>query len=158
MQTTVFQRLQEVLDAHGVPYDVMRHPPVYTSQQAAEVRGTRLSSGAKALICKADAQFVMLVLPADKRLDSKRIRRDESIRSLRFARPEEVYQQTNLTPGAIPPLGSLFGLPTWCDETLGAEPTINFNAGDHGISISMRFDDYVSVERPKLGVYAREPG
>ncbi len=61
---------------------------------------------------------------------------------------------TGLTPGSIPPFGSLFGLPTHCDERLGDNDVINFNAGDHGISVSMQYADYVRVEKPELAVFA----
>ena len=61
---------------------------------------------------------------------------------------------TGLTPGSIPPFGSLFGLPTLCDERLGENEMINFNAGDHSISVSMRYADYVQVEKPELGMFA----
>jgi hypothetical protein len=33
---------------------------------------------------------------------------------------------------------------------------VNFNAGDHSISVSMRYADYVQVERPELGMVAAE--
>ena len=70
---------------------------------------------------------------------------------------EEVEQLTGLAPGSIPPFGSLFQLPTWCDEGLAAEPRINFNAGDHGISISMTYADYARAERPRVGAFAELP-
>ena len=57
---------------------------------------------------------------------------------------------TGLEPGAIPPFGSLFGLATLCDQRLGEHETINFNAGDHGIFVSMRYADYLRVEAPEL--------
>lgn len=146
----VFERLCELLDRQRATYEVSRHEPVYTSEQAAAVRGASLSSGAKALICKADERFVHLVLPASLRLDSKRVRRDQGLRSLRFATPEEVLELTTLTPGSIPPFGSLFGLPTWCDRRLVDESEINFNAGDHGISIRLATAEFLRVESPQL--------
>src|SRR3954462_14491514 len=114
MSATVFDRLQQFLDGKAIKYDVLRHAPVFTSEEAAAVRGTPLASGAKALICKADERFVMIVMPADRRLASK----EAGAKSLRFASREEVEQLTTLAPGSIPPFGSLFGLPTWCDESL----------------------------------------
>jgi Ala-tRNA(Pro) deacylase len=153
MLDSVFDRLRSLLDNKGVAYEVLPHAPVYTSEEAAAVRGTSLSSGAKALICKADERFVMFVLPADRKLASKEVRKREGIKSLRFASREEVQQITGLTPGSIPPFGSLFGLATCCDERLAQEPRINFNAGDHSISISMAYQDYVAVEQPRLGSY-----
>ncbi len=151
---SVFDRLSALLSSKPVPFTVQNHRPVFTSEEAAEVRGTPLASGAKALICRADEQFLIIVLPADKKLASKSVRRSGGIKSLRFATREEVEQFTGLTPGSIPPFGSLFGLPTWCDERLGEQPRINFNAGDHAISISLNYDDYLAVEDPKLGQFA----
>ena len=57
---------------------------------------------------------------------------------------------TGLQPGSIPPFGSLFNLPTYCDPALGENDTINFNAGDHAISVHMKYVDYVAAEKPKL--------
>ncbi len=153
----VVDRLVELLESRNVHFDLLRHDPVFTSEQAAQVRGTSLASGAKALICKADGRFLMFVMPADCRLASKQVRKAESIRSLRFADRDEVLELTGLEPGAIPPFGSLFGLPTWCDEQLAEQTVINFNAGDHAVSISMQYADFGAVEQPRLGRYAQRP-
>jgi Ala-tRNA(Pro) deacylase len=159
MADTVFQRVEQLLAQHGVEFSVLRHEPVYTSEEAARVRGTPLSSGAKALVCKSEAGFVMFVLPADRKLASGEVRRAQGWRKLRFASREEVEQLTGLQPGSIPPFGSLFGLSTLCDHRLAENPKINFNAGDHSISVSMTYADYLRVENPALGVFAEEvPG
>src|SRR5262245_31310297 len=154
MSQTVFERVSALLEAKAISFEVLRHAPVFTSEEAAAVRGTPLASGAKALICKVDEQFVMIVLPADRKLASKSVRKAAGAKSLRFASREEVEQLTGLAPGSIPPLGSLFGLPTWCDERLSDHARINFNAGDHSISLSMSYADYLAAEKPRLGVYA----
>ena len=151
---SVFERLSAKLTQAGVAFDVLRHAPVFTSEEAAKVRGTPLASGAKALVCKADEQFVLLVLPADRRLASKFVRKSAGVKSLRFATKEEVLELTGLAPGSIPPFGSLFKLPTWCDERLAEQTPINFNAGDHAISISLAYTDFVHIEQPRLGVFS----
>lgn len=154
MALTVLDRLNGLLLGKGIEFSLLRHAPVFTSDEAVAVRGTSLASGAKALICKADEQFVMIVLPADRRLASKAVRKEAGVKSLRFATREEVEQLTGLAPGSIPPFGSLFGLATWCDSRLADQPQINFNAGDHAVSISMTYADYARVEQPRMGSYA----
>lgn len=154
MSQTVFDRLSEFLKTRQVDFEVLQHEAVYTSEEAARVRGTSLSSGAKALICKVDQQFAMFVLPADRRLANKAVRWILKSRSLRFASREEVDELTGLKPGSIPPFGSLFGLTTYCDERLADEAVINFNAGDHSQSIRMRYSEYQRTERPICGVFA----
>src|SRR5262249_12247240 len=145
-----FDRLSEKLTAAGVSFTVTRHAPVYTSEEAAAIRGAPLCSGAKALVVKAGEEFVLLVVPADRKLDSKKARARLGVKSMRFPSREEVQQLTGLQPGAIPPFGSLFGLSTRCDPALSLNDRINFNAGDHGISISMTHTDYLAVEKPDL--------
>ena len=149
-QRPTLQRIESLLNSRGVAYDVLRHEPVFTSAEAAAVRGTSLASGAKALVCKADERFLMFVLPADRRLDSKALRKAKGWKSLRFATAAEVLELTGLTPRSIPPFGQLFELPTLCDRRMADEPTINFNAGDHAVSISLRYADYAAVEQPEI--------
>lgn len=153
MSDTIFARLESRLRAAGIDYSVLRHAPVFTSQEAADIRGTSLASGAKALVCKVDDAFVMFVLPADRKLASKAVKQSLGAKSLRFADRDEVTRLTGLTPGSIPPFGSLFDLATYCDARLYEQPTINFNAGDHAILIGMTFDDYRAVEQPTFGAF-----
>ena len=114
------------------------------------MRGISLSSGAKALVVKAGEEFLLLVLPADRKLDSKKAKTSLGIKALRFATRDEVEQWTGLQPGSIPPFGSLFGLPTCCDLGLALNESINFNAGDHCVSVQMRYADFIAVEKPRI--------
>ena len=153
----VFKRLVAALEEAGIPFTQLHHKPVYTSAEAAEVRGTPLHSGAKALIMKGADDFLMCVMPADLSLDSNTLRKLLRFRRLRFATKEEVHSLTGLTPGSIPPFGSLFGLPTICDERLAENERINFNAGSHADSIQMTYEDYVAYESPRLARIAKTP-
>ena len=71
----VFERIVSLLDAQGVAYHVVEHPPVYTSQEAAKVRGTPLEQGAKAMLFKADDRPVLLVVAAHHRIDRREFKR-----------------------------------------------------------------------------------
>ena len=148
MNPELILQLHEKLTRAGVGFTVSRHEPVYTSEEAAAVRGTPLASGAKALVVKAGDDFHMLVLPADRKLDSKRAKQALGVKDLRFATREEVEQLTGLQPGSIPPFGRLFGLPTYVDPALAANESINFNAGDHAVSVQLAHADYLKVEAP----------
>lgn len=150
MSASVFEQLVHKLDAQQAAYSVLHHEPVFTSEQAAAVRGVPLSTGAKALVLKAGDSFIMVVLPADRKFDGKKAKQNLKVKGTRFADKDEVLSITRLTPGSIPPFGSLFGLPTFCDQTLMLNETINFNAGDHAISISLPLSDYLRIEAPTL--------
>ena len=147
---SVLEQIHERLRGEGIEFRASSHPPVYTSEEAARVRGVSPGSGAKALIVKAGDTFRMFVLPGDHKLDGRKIRRNLGYRNIRFATPEEVEQITGLKIGSIPPLGSLFGLHTICDSALGENEEINFNAGTHTDSICMAYRDYLKVEDPEV--------
>ena len=151
----VLTRLLCALTEAGVRFTHTTHQPVYTSVEAAQVRGVPLHTGAKALIMKAGDAVVMVVMPADLLLDSGALRKHLGVKRLRFATKEEVLELTGLTPGAIPPFGSLFDLPTICDPGLQETARINFNAGAHTNSIQMTYADYVGYESPTIAAVAK---
>lgn len=146
----VHRRVLDLLRAAAIPHTTLHHAAVFTSAEAAAIRGTTLHSGAKALIIKAGEDFLMLVLPADLPLDSRAARQALGCKQLRFATKEEVLSMTGLTPGSIPPFGSLFQLPTVCDDRLAENESINFNAGSHTDSVQMSYADYIRVEQPRI--------
>ena len=148
--STVSDRLANFLTEKSIPFEVLEHEPVYTSEQAAEVRGVSLSSGAKALICKINGGYVLFVIPGDRRLATKHVRKELGFKKFRFANEDELLELSGLTPGAIPPFGSLWSIQTICDLALAEEEKINFNAGDHCISFSMSFKDYQTAENPRM--------
>lgn len=153
----VFDRLRDALTAAGVPFKHTHHAPVYTSAEAAAIRGVPLHSGAKALIVKVGDEFLMIVLPADLSLDSAALRTLMATKRMRFATKEEVLTMTGLTPGSIPPFGSLFGLPTICDDRLAENETINFNAGSHSDSFQLTCAAYIGYENPRIGKVGKLP-
>ena len=153
----VFDRLSQFLKERDVRFESMTHEPVLTSDQAARVRGTTLASGAKALVVKAGDRVVMFVLPADRRLDRKKVRAAIGAKSFRFLDSTELLALTALPTGAIPPFGSLFGISTLCDTALGESVEINFNAGERTVSIRMDYNDYLAAEEPETGDYSEPP-
>ena len=151
----VFKRLVGTLTDAGISFLHLHHEAVYTSPEAARVRGTPLHSGAKALILSAGGAFHLAVMPADLALDNNALRSVLGSRRLRFATKEEVLELTGLTPGSIPPFGSLFGFQTICDERLAENERIVFNAGSHSDSIQMKYSDYVAFEKPQIARIAK---
>jgi Ala-tRNA(Pro) deacylase len=136
---SVFERVESLLKERGITFQVLRHEPVYTSDEASRVLGYVAASGAKALICKANDAFVMFVMPGNRKLASRAVRSAKHWNRLRFATREEVQELTGLHPGSIPPFGSLFGLPTLCDERLADNDVIKLQCrrpqrhGEHAV-------------------------
>src|SRR3989344_7857419 len=59
----VFSQISDVLNREKIEYEVLEHKAVFTSKEAAQVRGTELKQGCKALICKTNEGFIQAVVP-----------------------------------------------------------------------------------------------
>jgi Ala-tRNA(Pro) deacylase len=150
----VHQKLVELLRAGGADFRLTHHDPVMTSAEAATVRGTDLRSGAKAMLVKTKAGFVLAVLAADRKVNWKLLAPLVGDKGARFANDEELQQATGLTKGAVPPLGVLFGLRTIYDRSLLEVESVNFNAGTHRDSVTMARDDLIRIGGGELAAFS----
>ncbi len=144
------QRLIDFLTEHHVEFQVKHHEPTPTSEEAAKARREPLKIGAKALLVKGDETFVILVLPADRKLDTKKAKKALNTRNLRFATPEELKRIASVEKGALPPFGSLLGIGMIADPHLFEEEFMAFNAGSREISVKMRTKDYKRIINPRV--------
>ncbi len=157
-QTTaksVFEQICSYLDSEKVEYKKFEHKPVFTSEEAATIRGTSLESGAKALVCLADRKPVMIVISAANKLDIKAFKQIYGFKDVAMADKDTLFKVTGLQPGAVPPFGSLFEIPTYMDEGLSRLETINFNAGSNTQSIQIKSKDYIEVEKPDVSNFVK---
>jgi prolyl-tRNA editing enzyme YbaK/EbsC (Cys-tRNA(Pro) deacylase) len=127
---SAFSKLKSFLDENNISYEYKEHEEVRTSEEAAKARGEDIKIGAKAMILKADDKFIMFVLSAAKKIDSKRVKEILGVKSLRFATPEEVNRLTGCVPGGVPPFANIFGLGLLVDRTIPMNEFMAFNAGE----------------------------
>jgi Ala-tRNA(Pro) deacylase len=151
----VTRRLVGWLREQGVAFRLLEHAPVFTSEEAARVRGTPLEAGAKALVLQTDGQPVQVVLPGHRRVDNAGLRAVLGTRTLRFATPEELLALTGCAPGAVPPFGNLFDLPVLVDAELAARQEIAFSAGSNAVSIAMGAADFLRLSGGRVHRLAR---
>lgn len=144
-----------LLDQSGIRYEVSEHGPVYTSEQAAKVRGVKLKTGVKALVLKAvEGSFVMGLVAADRKIDLKKLAQIVKTKKLRLASPEEVLETTGCEVGSVHPFGNLHGLSTYLDRSVLENDVVNFNAGLHTVSIEMKARDLVRIVRPVIEFFS----
>lgn len=148
---TVLQKIIELLDKEKVEYKLTEHESVRTSEEAAKIRGVELKTGAKAMVVKSKDTYYLLVLPADRRLDWKKIKSLLEIKEVRMATEEEAEKATDTKVGSIPPFGNILGLKTCFDQGISENEYVNFNPGSKTHSIHMRSDDLIRLVKPTIG-------
>lgn len=146
MTEEIVERVKKTLDDNGVGYDLSVHEPVYTSDQAAQVRGVDVKTGVKALVLKTyEGRFVLALVRADKRADFEKIAELEGTKNVRLASPQDVFEVTGCEIGSVPPFGHLTELKTYLDKEILENDEVNFNCGEHTKSIKMKAEDLLKV-------------
>lgn len=144
----IFSKIKELLDKNNIKYELKHHEPLFTSEQAARVRGDSLKQGAKSIVMKSKDKYFLIVISGAKRINSKKLKKILNVKSLSFISEEELEKITGLKTGAIPPFGSVLDLQTYVDKSLLENKEISFNAGSRTDSIKMKSKDYLLVENP----------
>jgi Ala-tRNA(Pro) deacylase len=147
-------RIKNHLEENKIPYSPLAHPSAYTSQGAAAVMHVPGGEVAKTVIVAAGKDYYLVVLPASYHVNPGRLAHviGRPIRMATETEFSDLFPDCEL--GAMPPLGELYGLPVYVDESLLADKEIVFNAGTHRDAIRMNFDDFVSLARPTVCSFA----
>src|SRR3954469_14547066 len=103
------QQVYEALDALRIAYEKYEHPPVFTSEEAAEHLGPIEATQVKNLFLrhkKGNRQYLVILeigKPADLRELVKIIGDDR----FSFGSPERLMETLGVTPGSVSPFGLL---------------------------------------------------
>ncbi|MEX1297255.1 MAG: YbaK/EbsC family protein [Candidatus Limnocylindrales bacterium] len=121
------------LDAAGIGYEIHEHDRALTALATARAEGVDPHTFEKVVwVRSADGGDALVVVDANDHLDLSKAR--EVLRSGRVTLvPEEELEQLapDCEAGAMPAVGSLFGIPTYADLHVCDAAEISFNAGTH---------------------------
>ena len=151
----LFNTIKEILNKEKIDYEVLEHRPVFTSKEAAEVRGTELKQGTKALVLKTDEGFIQACVAGNRELDIEKLQKITLFRRIEMANAKEVRKVSECNIGSVPPFGNLFGLKVYFDKSVVENEVVAFNAGSHTRSIKMKAKDLVRIVNPVVGEFSK---
>lgn len=155
---TIAKRLEDFLEASGLPYEIRPHARSCHSAQAARRSHVSLDRLAKPVLLADEYGYLIAVLPAARRLDLERLGA-QLHRRLELACEAEIDGLfRDCEPGAVPGLGQPWEIPTVYDDALVGLPEVFFEAGGHGDVVRMRGRDYLALLAPSLhGSFSETP-
>ena len=145
------ERVKRILSDKNIEFEEFEHEAVYTSEEAARVRGlSSAKQGVKAMIFKAEKdKFILVLNPGDTRVDTKKIAELEHTKHLSMAKPGEVQKVAGVPIGCVPPFGLDTELRTYLNEELLEHEYLYFNPGSHTKTIKMKAVDLLkALENP----------
>jgi len=142
------------LKKQKVKFKKMKHPEVFTSQEVAAAQHVPGRELAKAVLVKADKDFVLAVLPAVYKIDFKKLAKLLGVKKVKLAGEKDMAKLfPDVEVGAEPPFGNLYEVETVVEEHLSQEEDIVFQAGTHKDTIRMKYADYAKLASPKVGPF-----
>jgi len=148
--------LRTYLEETHVKYSLVPHPPARSSQYAASLLHLPGKEVAKTVVLRAGKRFLLAVLPGSYHINL------EKLASMAGAPVELVGEAEchklfpDCQPGAVPPLGEVYGLPVYLDGALFENPEIVFCAGTLTDSIRMSNADLIRLAKPRIGSFAEK--
>ncbi len=150
----MFDRIVTLLNAENARYRIINHPAEGSSERVAEIRGTLVSQGAKAMLCSIKdqpGQLVLAILPGDQRVDFRKVAQSVGATKASFATADEATAKTGCAIGAIPPFSFSPDIRLVVDpQLLSRHEEIAFNAGRLDTSIVLNSADYRRIAAPLL--------
>jgi Ala-tRNA(Pro) deacylase len=142
-----------------VPFTTFRHAPAFTAQERAAVSHVPGRSWAKVVVCYADEEPVLVVVPAHLLVDLNVLGALAGAATVRLANEEELAAlYPDCEPGAMPPFGALYRQRVFVDRSLVGEADMVFNGGTHTDAIRMHYGDFADLSGPIVGQLARCAG
>ncbi|MBE0622623.1 MAG: YbaK/EbsC family protein [Burkholderiales bacterium] len=141
----IAMKLSDYLEVNQVEYEVLNHSHSGNSMQTARASNVPAHCVAKAVVLEDDTHAVMAVLPASRRLQLRELQA-RSGQALRLATEAELKGLfVDCEPGAVPPVGAVYGMETIWDDSLMEQPETYFEAGDHETLVHMKTRDFIGM-------------
>jgi Ala-tRNA(Pro) deacylase len=145
------EKLHALLDEHGLDYEVETHPRAVTANRLAAAEGVSGYDVAKPVLLSIGGQLAMVVVPGAEIVDLERASEVFGHNDVRLASEDEfVSVFDDSEPGAEPPFGNLYGIPTFLDEDLRARQRMICRDGSHTQTITITMADYLRLVDPEI--------
>lgn len=151
----ILKKLEKLLLANKIKHKVIGHKKVFTAFDATKTQHLKTSEVAKAVLLKGKKGFYFAVLPAGNNCDFKSLTKLVKDK-VTMAKEKDIAKNLKTKVGLIAPFGSLYKLPIFLDKKLTKNKKLNLPAGSYTESIEISVKDYIKLESPTLGNFAKK--
>jgi len=154
----ITKKLKDYLSKSNVDYEEIAHKTVFTAYDAAQTLKKNLKEIAKNLLVQADKTFVLVIIPADKKLHLEKLKKALGAKKISIPKEQMMVKILKVKPGALSSFGKLHKIETIVDKTLLQTQKAVLSAGSFTDSILMKVKDFVQLEEAKLADIAMAGG
>lgn len=131
-------------DGLGLRYQVTRHGPVRSLEEAAAARGLAPSQVIKTLVVRlADDEYRFVLVPGGREISWPKLRGALGVSRMSMPAAEVALAVTGYERGTITPLGSTRAWPVIADASLVGD--VSIGGGAHGVALTVDVAQLVAV-------------
>lgn len=142
--------VEKYLKNAKIKFQVIPHKTVFTVYDLAQTLKTKLDQVAKTLLIKTDKQYVMVVLPANFRLNFGKLKKFLKVKKVDIAKEKDMQTKFKTKPGAMTAFGPLHNLEVVADKSFSKTKEALFSAGSFTDSVRLKVKDYIGMVEPKI--------
>lgn len=161
----ISKKIIKYLDDNKYKYEIIEHKTTYTAWDTAQTEKVKPQEVVKALVLKADRDYLLALIPSNKNLDKQKLLKiikvkrkkegEKTYKKIDFAK--EVWMKKNLPGkvGATPPFESILKIPVYFDKALAKNKKIYLGSGEYTQSIRVAISQYLKKETLVEGSFSK---
>lgn len=149
-------KLKNYLDKNKINYEEIKHKTVYTVHDKAETMKKKLKEIAKTLALKADKKYILVVLPADARLDLAKLKNLLGVKKLEIIKETVLSKVFKIKPGTHVPFGTYHKIPVFVDKALLKSRVVIASAGSYTDSVKIKTKDLLRTGGELLNSFSKK--
>lgn len=155
--------IYDYLEDNAIEYILHEHEPVFTVEEARQLRKNIFGMHSKNLFLKDSkrGKYYLVTAPADKKVNLKELRKKLNAKKLQFGKADELQQLLGVTAGAVSPLGLINDehkkVKYIIDESVWNAAIVNFHPNDNSRSLEFTCDSFqklITSINPPLSIIA----
>lgn len=151
-------KVKSYLDKSGIDYEEIVHKTVFTAYDAAQTLKKKLNEVAKNLLIEADKIHVLVILPADKKVDLEKLKKVLGAKKVSIPKEQVMIKVLKIKPGSLSSFGKLHKLEVLVDKAMLDTKKVLFSTGSFTDSVLMKAKDFIKMEEAKLASVAMKGG
>ncbi len=146
------QKIYDYIKSRNIWYEITEHEAVFSMKELNKIEVKYPEYDAKNLFVRDDKKknYYLITVRGNKRVDLKKLKKDNNLRNLSFASEEELLELMNLRPGSVSPFGLLNDkedkVKFYLDKTfMEGERIIGVHPNDNTATVWLKAEDLVSI-------------
>jgi prolyl-tRNA editing enzyme YbaK/EbsC (Cys-tRNA(Pro) deacylase) len=160
----ISKKITDYLDKNKYKYEVIPHRTTFTAWDTSQTEKVKPQEVVKCLVMKADNQYLAAVLPANRKVDKKKLlvlinafnKKNglKAVKKIDFA--NEAWMKKNIPGkvGAVPPFVGILGFAVFGDKLVFKNKKAYFGSGEYEASLRLLNSQYLKIEKPVLGNFS----